>query len=92
MFLLIGHGGERTTFGTFKGQSGPLTNFGGIASQVAGFHAEGLIQLGLVLLILTPVLRVAMSVYAFIRLRGTLYVVVTSIVLGVLLFGLSGGR
>jgi uncharacterized membrane protein len=49
---------------------------------------RGWIQLGLLLLIATPVARVAFSVYAFARQRDFLYVGVTLIVLTVLLFGL----
>jgi uncharacterized membrane protein len=49
------------------------------------------VQLGLVLLIATPVARVAMSLVAFILQRDRVYVVVTLIVLAVLIFSLTGG-
>jgi uncharacterized membrane protein len=49
------------------------------------------IQLGLLLLIATPVARVAMSLVAFILQRDRVYVVVTLIVLAVLIFSLTGG-
>jgi uncharacterized membrane protein len=45
----------------------------------------------LVLLIATPVARVAMSLIAFILQRDRVYIVVTSIVLGLLIFSLTGG-
>jgi uncharacterized membrane protein len=51
-----------------------------------------LIQLGLLLLIATPVARVAFSVAAFAMQRDRLYVVVALIVLAVLMYSLTGGH
>jgi len=50
----------------------------------------GLMQLGVVLLILTPVTRVLFTLFAFLYKRDWLYVVVTIIVLSVLCYGLFG--
>jgi uncharacterized membrane protein len=49
---------------------------------------RGMVQLGLVLLIATPVARVALTLGAFLVQRDRLYVVLTTIVLVLLLFGL----
>jgi uncharacterized membrane protein len=46
------------------------------------------IQLGLLLLIATPITRVAFSVIAFARQRDWTFVVITLVVLGLLLYGL----
>jgi uncharacterized membrane protein len=48
-------------------------------------------QLGLLLLIATPVARVAFSLFAFAMQRDRLYVVVTLAVLGVLAFSMTQG-
>jgi uncharacterized membrane protein len=48
-----------------------------------------IIQLGILILIATPVARVAFSVFAFAEERDWMYVVVTLIVLALLLFSLS---
>jgi uncharacterized membrane protein len=56
-----------------------------------GGQGRGLIALGLMLLIAVPVGRVVFSVYAFARRRDRLYVVVTLVVLGLLLFSLFSG-
>jgi uncharacterized membrane protein len=64
----------------------------GILRGLVNFRGSGFIQLGLLVLIATPVLRVVVSVYSFARMRDTLYVVVTLIVFGVLAFGLISGR
>ena len=47
-----------------------------------------MITLGLLLLIATPVARVAMSAYAFLRQRDRTYVAVTLFVLAVLFYSL----
>jgi uncharacterized membrane protein len=61
---------------------------GGPEVQLGMGRGRALIGLGLLLLIATPVLRVAFSVYAFLRRREFFYVVLPLIVLTVLLYGL----
>jgi uncharacterized membrane protein len=51
-------------------------------------HAAAVIQLGLLLLVATPVARVIFSVFAFAWERDWLYVLLTLIVLAVLLYSL----
>jgi uncharacterized membrane protein len=63
----------------------------GVLRFAIGGRGQGLIQLGVLLLIATPVARVAFSVYVFLRQRDRLYVVVTLVVLALLLFSLFGG-
>jgi uncharacterized membrane protein len=57
-------------------------------------HGRGraLIGLGLLLLIATPVLRVAFSIFAFARQRDVVYVILPMIVLAVLIYGLFSGQ
>jgi uncharacterized membrane protein len=64
----------------------------GIVKDALTFQGRGLIQLGLLLLIATPIARVAFSVAAFALQRDRLYVVVTLIVLAVLIYSLTGGH
>ena len=61
-----------------------------LAGAVAG-KPYAVIGLGVLLLIATPVVRVALSVFFFLEQRDWLYVAVTAIVLAVLLFGLFDG-
>jgi uncharacterized membrane protein len=60
--------------------------------DVLSFRGRGIIQLGLLLLIATPIARVALSVVAFAIQRDRLYLVVTLIVLAVLMYSLTGGH
>jgi len=55
-------------------------------------RGRGIIQLGLLLLIATPVARVAYLVYAFARQKDRLYSAVALIVLLLLAYGLAGGK
>jgi uncharacterized membrane protein len=64
----------------------------GIVKDALAFRGRGLIQLGLLLLIATPVARVAFSAVAFAIQRDRLYVAVTLIVLAVLIYSLTGGH
>nr|MBN2278700.1 DUF1634 domain-containing protein [candidate division Zixibacteria bacterium] len=52
------------------------------------FTGNGIIQLGLLFLIATPIARVFFSVFAFFRKRDYLYTLITLIVLIILLFSL----
>jgi uncharacterized membrane protein len=73
-----------------KAPPAELSSVAGVAAYAFSGHGAGLIQLGVLLLIATPVARVAFSVYAFARQRDVLYIVATVIVLALLLFSLFG--
>ncbi|HOW18927.1 MAG TPA: DUF1634 domain-containing protein [Phycisphaerae bacterium] len=87
---LVRHGSGSPDYGVFRGEPEELRSLSGIIRSVLSFRGRGLIQLGLVLLIATPVARVAFCVFAFARARDRLYVIVTLIVLSALLFSLTG--
>ncbi|MCC7176116.1 MAG: DUF1634 domain-containing protein [Bryobacterales bacterium] len=87
---LLRYGTAQPGYHVFRGESAALRSVRGIVVQAFALHPRGVIQLGLLLLIATPIARVVFSVYAFARQGDRLYVVVTLIVLGVLLYGLSG--
>jgi uncharacterized membrane protein len=84
------HGSEYPSYKTFRGEPADLRTIPGVLHDIAAFRARGIIQLGLLLLIATPVARVAFSFWAFARLRDARYVVITLIVLGLLLFSIFG--
>lgn len=69
----------------------PLRNPVQIVREAAGLHPLGLIMLGLLLLIATPVARVIFSVVAFVLQRDRLYVLFTLLVLAVLMYSLLSG-
>jgi len=91
LLFLSQHGLDPASGRVFRGEPPELRRVGGILRGALAFHADAIIQLGLVLLIATPVARVAMSLVAFILQRDRVYVVVTTIVLALLIFSLTGG-
>jgi uncharacterized membrane protein len=64
----------------------------GILQRAFSGSGRGLIQLGLLLLIATPVARVVLLLVGFALQRDRLYAIVSLVVLMLLLFGLFGGR
>ena len=89
---LVRHGAETPAYHVFRGEPSDLRGVPGILRDVLGRRGRGIIQLGLLLLIATPVARVAYLIYAFARQKDRLYTVVALVVLLLLAYGLSGGR
>ena len=87
--FLVRHGAEVPDYKTFRGEPEELRTVRGLLSIDTLAHGRGLIQLGLVLLILTPIARVAFSLVAFILERDWIYVAVSAIVLGLLLYSFT---
>lgn len=82
------HAGEAPDFRHFRGEPRDLRELSHIVEDAANLKGRELIQFGLLLLIATPVMRVAFSAYAFMRCRDRLYVAVALLVLAILLFSL----
>jgi len=91
IFYLIRYGAGLPDYGVFRGEPADLRSVFGIVKGALSFHTRSMIQVGLLLLIATPVARVAFSILAFALQRDRTYVVVTLIVLTVLLYSLAGG-
>ena len=91
VLYLIRYGATLPDYTVFRGEPVELRSVSGIITDALSFRIHGVIQLGLLLLIATPVARVAFSIFAFALQRDRTYVVVTLIVLGVLIYSLVGG-
>ncbi len=85
---LLQYGNATPEYSVFKSEPQQLRNPVSIFRDAIAFHHDGVIQLGLILLIATPVARVFFSVIAFIFEKDYMYVVFTLIVLSVLLYSL----
>jgi len=88
---LRAHPHDPAAFTEYSPQPGPLTSPTQIIAGAAHFEPASVIQLGVLLLIATPVARVAFSLVLFALRRDQLYVLITLAVLAVLLAGLLGG-
>ncbi len=93
LYLVQSHSG-RVDYRSFEplGSSAPgnpdLLTLSGIVRSAIHFDSLGLIQFGLLLLIATPVARVALAAVGFALERDRLYTVVSLIVLVILAFSL----
>jgi uncharacterized membrane protein len=83
--LLVGWEGSLT--GAAAG-AGPATDFGTLLADLLAVRPIALAQAGLVVLVATPVVRVAASVVAFTLEGDRLYAGITVIVLAILLASL----
>jgi uncharacterized membrane protein len=87
---LIRHGAEAPEYRVFLGEPANLRGISGIIADARALSGRGIIQLGILLLMATPVARVVFSVAAFALQRDRTYVVITLIVLAMLCFSLFG--
>jgi uncharacterized membrane protein len=85
---LARHGSEAPRYKELEAEASPLYSPRGIVEWAIDFRGRGIIQLGLLLLIATPVARVIFSVLGFARQRDWTYVGLTLFVLAVLLYSL----
>ena len=91
--IYLAHSGESLAhYQAFHGEPADLRQVKGVLSDAFSGDGAGIMQLGLLLLIATPVARVAFSLAAFAVQLDRLYVLVTLVVLGVLTFSMAGGR
>ncbi|MGA8501006.1 MAG: DUF1634 domain-containing protein [Candidatus Sulfotelmatobacter sp.] len=90
VLYLARHGHSHTDYRVFRGEPSELRSVGGILRDAVALSGRGIIQLGLLLLIATPVARVAFSIFGFAEEHDRMYVVVASIVLLVLAYSLIG--
>lgn len=91
IYFLARHGHELAEHHTFHGEPSVDRIVGQIIAGAIALRARSIIQLGLLILIATPIARVAFSLVAFALERDHTYVVITAIVLTILLYSLISG-
>jgi uncharacterized membrane protein len=89
IFYLLRNHAARPDFHNFVKGGPQITTVHGILLSAAHLDSQGWMQLGLILLILTPVARVAMAVVGFALEKDRLYTVVSLIVLTILALSLT---
>jgi uncharacterized membrane protein len=90
LLYLAHHGHDVISYAAFHGEPERLKSVREILQGAMALRPGAMIQLGLLLLIATPVARVAFSAIAFAIERDYLYVVITLVVLGILAYSLLG--
>lgn len=91
LWYLLHHGSEIADYRRFRQLPGNSPGFRAVLDGIVSGHSRSLIQAGLLLLIATPVARVAFSLVAFFKERDYAYVAITAVVFGALLISLLGG-
>ena len=90
VLFLLRHGGSVPNYRVFRGEPVNLRAFAGIVRDAFSGSGRGIIQLGLLILVATPVARVAFTAVAFAFERDRTYVLVALLVLSLLLKSLAG--
>ena len=90
ILYLIQYGHVSAHYSGFNANRAELHAVGPVIRQAFHLDSRAIIQLGLLLLIATPVVRVAFSIAAFALERDWLYVWVALIVFAILMFSLFG--
>jgi uncharacterized membrane protein len=97
ILYLIHHGAEPVGYHIFRAEPLEFRSPIGVVNAVlsgsdayGGLRLRGIIQLGLLLLIATPILRVFISLLAFLIQREFIYVIITLLVLASLTYSLVG--
>ena len=88
VLYLLQHGSEQPLYREFAGEPKRLTEMGRVWQSALQGRGRSVIQLGLFLLIATPVARIVFSVIGYILERDYLYVLITLVVLSVIAFSL----
>jgi uncharacterized membrane protein len=88
VYYLYGNAWAPADYHRFQPAAKTVLDLSAIVHNARTGNSLGIIQLGLLVLIATPILRVLLSVVAFALERDLLYVFVTVFVLAVLLYSL----
>ena len=92
ILYLAQFGGARPDYGRFRGAPTAMETIHGIVANAGRMDARGIIALGMLLLLATPVCRVIFGVVGFAMLRDRFYTAVSAVVLAILLFSFFSKR
>ena len=91
LYYLSRHAGAAADYSHFAGQPSIDRIVSEIVKGAISLRSRSVIQFGILLLIATPIARVAFSLVAFALERDRLYVIITALVLAILLLSLITG-
>ncbi len=95
ILYLLQHGADPmpdyTRFSYADAHPAEYTTLGGIFGGLASLSAASWIQLGVIALLLTPIMRVVLSLFDFVQERDWLYAGITATVLAIIISNSIGG-
>jgi uncharacterized membrane protein len=86
LYLWQAHGVE-PNYRNFHGVPSPADRLTPVFEGIRHLDSRSIIRLGILLLIATPIMRVAYCIYSFAIQKDKVYVLISSVVLTVLLYG-----
>ena len=89
IIFLSRHGAQKPNYHFFQSEPQGLRTIAGIWKTTFQGRGQSLIQLGLLLLIATPIARIIFSIIGYLLEKDYLYVLITLIVLCVIFFSLK---
>lgn len=87
-FYLFQHAGDKPQYRQFLGEPKRITEFGTVWKTALQGRGRSIIQIGLFVLMATPIARIVFSIIGYILEKDYLYIIITLIVLSVILFSL----
>lgn len=88
IIYLARHGGATPQYTAFKDRSAQYGNLHTLLHEAAGMHGRDIIQLGLMVLIATPIARILFSAIGFMLEKDYLYIGICLLVLGIIAFSM----
>jgi uncharacterized membrane protein len=85
LVYLYRHGGEMPQYHVFRGEPDKMKQLGPLLQAIGRGEGRPLVQLGLFVLIATPITRIAFSIIGYMLEKDYLYVTITVLVLAVIL-------
>ena len=89
VWYLFQHGSKLPSYARFVSEPSDLLTPSHTLREAEHLDSAAIIMTGLLVLIATPILRVAFTIFAFAREKDWTYVTVAAAVLAILLFGLA---
>jgi uncharacterized membrane protein len=91
IIYLYRHGQSTADYSVFKGVP-DFVHPAGIIDGILNFRGRAVIQLGIILLIATPILRVICSAVGFVIERDRLYTIISLVVLLIIIISMVSGH
>lgn len=86
--FLTRNGGSTEDYRKFHPGNPELEHWRGILSLARKGDGNGVMQLAVLLMVATPIARVLFAAYAFLRIHDWLYMAISTLVLGILIFSI----
>ncbi|MDR3680830.1 MAG: DUF1634 domain-containing protein [Flavipsychrobacter sp.] len=91
MYLVLHGGDAQPSYAIFNGEPERYKSLQGVLQGVKVFDTSSIMQLGVLLLIATPIARILFSILSFMREKDYLYVIISTIVILIIAFSLFNG-